>query len=573
MVRRLLIVRLLGEFTVELDGRLVGDHAWRRRRAAALVKLLALAADHRLVRDEAIEALWPGLDPAAGGANLRKAAHHARRAMAADDAVVLDGVTVRLLPGAEIRTDVAEFVAAAQQALACGDAGRARAAAALYHGDLLPDDRYEPWCEPERRQLRARYLEVLAVGRQWGRLLAADPTSEHAHRGIMRERLDAGDRAGALRQFDRLRTVLRDELGISPDPESVALYERALTADGRDVPTPAERARALLAWGTIHWERADLTEAERTALEARALAVDAGLGRELADASELLALVSYAQGRWREVFGREFVETVRRTPQLAPFVYDANMCMSEFALYEADGIHSVGDFADDLLATADRSGSVQARALGLLLRGEVRLLTGDDPDAAHADLIESARLHEDSASPTGVALATERLAQVAAVRGDRRSAERLHRRALELAAGSAVAHHLLPLIYGAMLEDTIGGDGLATLAEADAALAGVSPCAPCSMSWHLGVAVLSARTGRDDRARIHLTEADRIAGMWRAGPWRAAVAEAQATVRRMAEPDSDEVRSLLRTAADGFARARRRRDATRCRAALEAMPP
>src|SRR5680860_1532288 len=115
-----------------------------------------------------------------------------------------------------------------------------------------------------------------------------------------------------------------------------------LAMEGRDVPPPAERARALLAWGVVHWERSELAEAERTAVEVRALAMDAGLGRELSDASELLGLVAYAQGRWREVFGREFLESVERNPELAPFVFDANLCMSEFALEESDGVRAMG---------------------------------------------------------------------------------------------------------------------------------------------------------------------------------------------------------------------------------------
>lgn len=588
MVRRLLMVRLLGGFTAELDGRRIPDETWRRRRAAALIKLLALAPHHRVVRDEAMDALWPNLGAAAGGANLRKAALHARRMLGADDAVVLDGVTVRLMPGADVITDVAGFESAAHAALTHGGVEQAREAAALYTGDLLPDDLYEPWCERRREQLRARCLQVLAAGRLWGRLLAMDPSSELAHREIMRERLAAGDRAGAIRQFDQLRTVLRDKLGVSPDRESVALYERVLAVEGHDVPTPAERARALLAWGTVHWERSDLVEAERAARQVRALAVDAGLGGELAEASELLGLVAYAQGQWREVFGREFIETIRRSPELAPFVYDANMCMNEFALHELDGMEHIADFARELLTTADAADSAQARALGLLLRGEVGLFAGADDAAVRADLTESARLHRVSSSPTGVTLATVRLAQTETARGRMRSAERLHRQALQLAAESAVGNHLLPLVYGGMLQGVEPAVGLAILDEADAALAdfrldgarlnvrrGGPPagrlCDPCSMSLRLGAATVHARTGHHDRALAHLAEAERIADLWQGGPWWAAVTEARAALLRCRDGSADEVRPLLETAAKGFAAAGRGRDAARCEAALDAL--
>ncbi|HEY8769820.1 MAG TPA: hypothetical protein VIM03_04710 [Thermoleophilaceae bacterium] len=52
-----------------------------QRRAADLVKLLALAPGHRMPRDELLEMLWPklGADPAPS--NLHKAASYARRAL------------------------------------------------------------------------------------------------------------------------------------------------------------------------------------------------------------------------------------------------------------------------------------------------------------------------------------------------------------------------------------------------------------------------------------------------------------------------------------------------------------
>jgi DNA-binding SARP family transcriptional activator len=54
-------IRLLGGFEVVVDGRAVAPAQWRRRSAAALVKLLALQPARRLRRVEVIDALWPDL--------------------------------------------------------------------------------------------------------------------------------------------------------------------------------------------------------------------------------------------------------------------------------------------------------------------------------------------------------------------------------------------------------------------------------------------------------------------------------------------------------------------------------
>ena len=56
-------VQLLGRFSVTVDSVPVSGDAWRSRRAAGVLKLLALAPAHRMHRTEVIEALWPESDP------------------------------------------------------------------------------------------------------------------------------------------------------------------------------------------------------------------------------------------------------------------------------------------------------------------------------------------------------------------------------------------------------------------------------------------------------------------------------------------------------------------------------
>src|SRR5215213_2840444 len=71
-------VQLLGGFATRVGGRTVPATVWRQRRAAAIVKLLALEAGHRLHREQLLDTLWPELDPDSAANNLRGALHHAR---------------------------------------------------------------------------------------------------------------------------------------------------------------------------------------------------------------------------------------------------------------------------------------------------------------------------------------------------------------------------------------------------------------------------------------------------------------------------------------------------------------
>jgi DNA-binding SARP family transcriptional activator len=66
-------IELFGGFRVGVDERSIPEEAWRQRKPAALVRLLALAPRHRLHREQVVDALWPELSPAPAAVGLRKA--------------------------------------------------------------------------------------------------------------------------------------------------------------------------------------------------------------------------------------------------------------------------------------------------------------------------------------------------------------------------------------------------------------------------------------------------------------------------------------------------------------------
>ena len=209
----------------------------RARRAAELVQLLALADGHRLTRDQVLETLWPHLEVEAGAANLRKAAHHARQALASSEAVVLRRGQVALFPSRPVETDANDFEGQCGAALASGDAVACAAAASAYTGDLLPESLYEEWTQAPRERLRSRYVELLRCSGQWERLVEVEPTDEPAYRELMRRELADGSRPAAIRWYGRLRTALRRELGILPSGDTEAIYDECVAGLGTIEPT------------------------------------------------------------------------------------------------------------------------------------------------------------------------------------------------------------------------------------------------------------------------------------------------------------------------------------------------
>jgi predicted ATPase/DNA-binding SARP family transcriptional activator len=258
----LLSISLLGEFGVRAGRCAVEPREWRLRKAAMLVKALALAPGHQMHRDQVADLLWPSFDAAAAMRNLAQTVYIARSRLGRDP----DGQTVLPLrgdtlvlgtPACPVSVDVDAFRAAAAAARASGEADRYREALALYAGDLLPDDRNVEWVVTARDELRAELVELLmdlarAEGRAGlypdairtlRRAVRTDPLNEDAHGALIRMRAAAGDRRGAVEEYERLRDALRRELGVEPDHETRDLYE-TLVRGGTPAPAVDDEAPA-----------------------------------------------------------------------------------------------------------------------------------------------------------------------------------------------------------------------------------------------------------------------------------------------------------------------------------------
>ena len=257
-------VDLLGGLSVTVDGSAVGRDAWKSRRSAQLVALLALAPKRRMTTEQVMDVLWPDLAPDAARANLHKTATLARQTLGSKESVVLRGDVVTLWPSADVTVDVLAFEDEGRDALRSGDPDACAEVARRFGGELLPDERYEEWAQEPRERAQALYLDLLRAGGLWSDLAEADPTDEAAHRGLMAEHVQAGRLHAAIRQFQRLRTILARELGVLPSAETVALY------------------REILGTATSGWVRPGLVGREIELVRARATLRRAAEGRPAA---------------------------------------------------------------------------------------------------------------------------------------------------------------------------------------------------------------------------------------------------------------------------------------------------
>ncbi|MCX5513313.1 hypothetical protein C3941_00445 [Kaistia algarum] len=557
-------IQLLGGFSVAVDGETVPSSLWRRDRAAALVKLLAVTPQHRLHREQVMDLFWPDADPDAAGAGLRKAVHFARKALGDNGWIEILGDSVALAPEAEIVVDAAQFEAATEAALRAPSPADCAAAADLYTGDLLPDDLYVEWLSAPRSSLHQRFLELLRVGKLWQRLIAVAPSDEPAQCALMQAALDSGNRGEAIRLFNQLRQSLHVELGVGPSSEAVRLYEQALAIPAVDPVSQTDRIRASLAWGLLHLHSGDFDKASVVAQETRQLATAAGLVREVGEASALFALCAHMQGRWKEVFQAEFIEWARTRPDKVSQVFDGHLCLAEFCLCNAKGHHQIGVAARELLFVAEGAGSLPGKGLASLILGEVALFSGELSEAERL-LTEAERLLAEADAASGRVLALERLAEIALSRGQRWQANRLIQRAAGIAEVSWLSPHLLIRLKGLEVRAAPTEEKARDIIrEGDRMLAKQTHgCQPCSMTFRLASATRLAAMGELSQVNGRLDEAERVAGMWHGGPWIAAVWEARGFQRR-AEGQESRATSAFEEAASRYAALGRPADEARC---------
>ncbi len=258
------------------------DTALRRSKRIALLAYLAAARPRGYHRRDKIAALfWPELPEDRARAALRTTLSRLR-----DDC----GVEIILGRGADeiaidpalLECDVVAFDEAVNKA-------EFDAAAALYQGPLLDGvhidgtgEEFETWIATERGRLHAAalraHLSLVAAASARGdstaaiaaarRTLELAPTDEPVARRLIALLLEAGDRGGAMREYDELARRLRRDFDVAPSAETTALLRGARSAF--DAPDTTEAAAASSTNDRAESATSNIAYAKTTGVSVRA---------------------------------------------------------------------------------------------------------------------------------------------------------------------------------------------------------------------------------------------------------------------------------------------------------------
>jgi len=362
-------IRLCGRFELQIDGRHREPPAGQ---AGAVLCFLFAQPERAADRDELIDVVWPQRPPNDAQAALRPILSRVRRAIAP---ATLDGrERLQLALPEPVWLDVAEATRAIESARAAAKGAawesareQSQAALELLRPGLVPGQLGD-WLDARRRELEELELEALewlaraalalggaelgAAERASRELIERSPYRETGYRFLMEALAGSGNVAEALRVYERLRVLLRDELGAAPAAELQALHQRLLGSDAA-VP-PLGGAREPSGPPTRVPLPSVLSPRERSAFVGRKgeLEVLRGAWRHARSARRRLVLLA----------GEPGIGKTRLTSELAREAHDEGTVL--YAACQEEALVSFQPFIEALRHYARSTELDSARALG-----------------------------------------------------------------------------------------------------------------------------------------------------------------------------------------------------------------
>lgn len=230
---------------------------WPLKRALKIFAYLASQEDLQTTRDDLAAALWPEADEDTVFRNFHPTLSHLRRTFResweeacgtpAPPPLLFLHDSYRLNPEIAWEVDTVELLQAGEESRHLLEQDpqaaveRWQAVAALYRGPFLSGF-YDAWTDMPRERYQRRWLDLLreladlyvrldrltdAVD-TYRRVLIEDSLREPVHQALMRVYARQGRRDLVRRQYDRLTTLLAEELGVEPLPQTTEEYHRLM---------------------------------------------------------------------------------------------------------------------------------------------------------------------------------------------------------------------------------------------------------------------------------------------------------------------------------------------------------
>ena len=250
-----LTINMLGPVEIVRDiARPFAADAWTTRRARDILCFIASRSHHRTPKDAIIDTFWGETDIKTVEKNFHPTMSHVRKALNSNQPLKQNFLVYRdgdyqLNPEFSYRIDTDEF----DRLISDGEAARRERsfdscidcyerAIAIYRGEFMQGS-YEPWVDEQRSYYREQYLRMLESlasvaekKQEWlramdlaQRILHEDPFREDIHCLVMRSQAAVGNRVAVKEQYETLRGLLQEELGVEPAMQTQKAYRELVS--------------------------------------------------------------------------------------------------------------------------------------------------------------------------------------------------------------------------------------------------------------------------------------------------------------------------------------------------------
>lgn len=215
-------IRLFGNPKIEIDGREV---SLPYKKAEALLYYLCIRKS--ITRDEAVSLLWGDEEENAGKKKLRDAIYQLRKLLGREAIVTTGNTGLALNPKLDMETDYREE-------------NPGQGADFLDHFYVKNCYEFEEWAQSIRDSFRAEMSDQVkknleqavdagdfaAIAEYGGRLLRQDPYDEEQYRKLMNIYAENGNYVMAIRLYNDMKKLFRQELDMEPSRETSELFRR-----------------------------------------------------------------------------------------------------------------------------------------------------------------------------------------------------------------------------------------------------------------------------------------------------------------------------------------------------------
>ena len=267
-------VKTIGSFEVILDGAVIPDSAWPRRKTRDLLKVLVTAPGDVFTVDQLIDAILPDANISRARSNIQSRVSELRHTLeprlqkgSNSQYIKHIGEGYAFNTDSDSWVDILAFKHGILEAHRLADESHwidaveaFDQALRLYRGEFLAEDRYEEWAEATRSDLSRQYLDALSrLAECYAKLdrlrqaisccqkvLGIEPHRESTIRQLMEYHAAIGERAKALVAFETGAEQLKERLDVEPSLDLRELRDRIARQPAKRASTTFDTRRVAV---------------------------------------------------------------------------------------------------------------------------------------------------------------------------------------------------------------------------------------------------------------------------------------------------------------------------------------